>query len=98
MQLPVSQSCKIKENPSFGTSLIVFFHRHQADEWLREVNPNAKKLEEHERKKERKHAARELKEKQERIKKAKEAREAAARAAQVKLLTQKNLLRWKLRH
>jgi suppressor of tumorigenicity protein 13 len=55
----------------------------QADEWLREVNPNAKKLEEHERKRERKVAARELRDKQERIRKAKEAREAAAKAAQV---------------
>jgi suppressor of tumorigenicity protein 13 len=55
----------------------------QADEWLREANPNAKKLEEHERKRERKVAARELRDKQERIRRAKEAREAAAKAAQV---------------
>jgi len=54
----------------------------QADEWLREVTPNAKKIEEHERKMERKQAEKELKEKQERIKKAREAREAAAKAAE----------------
>jgi len=50
----------------------------QADEWLKEVQPNAKKLAEHQRKKERKHAEKEIKERQERIKKAKEAREQAA--------------------
>jgi suppressor of tumorigenicity protein 13 len=50
----------------------------QADEWLREVTPNAKKLEEHERKKDRKQAAKEIAEKKERIKKAQEARAAAA--------------------
>ncbi len=50
---------------------------------MREANPNAKKLEEHERKRERKVAARELRDKQERIRRAKEAREAAAKAAQV---------------
>ncbi len=54
---------------------------------MREVNPNAKKLEEHERKRERKVAARELRDKQERIRKAKEAREAAAKAAQVRIRT-----------
>merc|ERR1719266_762856 len=43
----------------------------QADEWLKEVQPNAKKLAEHQRKKEKK----------ERIRKAKEAREAAAKEA-----------------
>merc|ERR1711872_289700 len=53
----------------------------QADEWLREVTPNAKKLEEHERKKERKNAEKEIKEKKERIKKAREARESAAENA-----------------
>merc|ERR1719339_805665 len=53
----------------------------QADEWLREVTPNAKKIDEHERKKERKSAEKEQKEKQERIRKAREAREAAAKKA-----------------
>merc|ERR1719226_62594 len=38
-----------------------------ADEWLKEVTPNAKKIEEHERRKERKRAERELREKKERI-------------------------------
>merc|ERR1711872_231159 len=53
----------------------------KADEWLREVTPNAKKLEEHERKKERKNAEKEIKEKKGRIKKAREARESAAENA-----------------
>lgn len=49
-----------------------------ADEWLKEVTPNAKKIEEHERKKQRKQQEREINEKKEKIKKAKEAREKAA--------------------
>jgi len=53
----------------------------QADEWLKEVQPNAKKLAEHNRKKERKVAEKDLAEKKERIRKAKEAREAAAKEA-----------------
>lgn len=53
----------------------------QADEWLKEVQPNAKKLAEHQRKKERNAAEKDLVEKKERIKKAKEAREAAAKHA-----------------
>jgi len=53
----------------------------QADEWLKEVQPNAKKLAEHQRKKERKEAEKLLADKKERIKKAKEAREAAAKHA-----------------
>lgn len=53
----------------------------QADEWLKEVQPNAKKLAEHQRKKERREAEKQLAEKKERIKKAKEAREAAAKHA-----------------
>jgi len=53
----------------------------QADEWLREVTPNAKKLEEHERKKARKAEEKEVKERQERLRKAREARAAAAAAA-----------------
>jgi len=51
----------------------------QADEWLKEVQPNAKKLAEHKRKKERKTAEKEIKERQERVKKAREAREQAAK-------------------
>lgn len=50
----------------------------QADEWLREVTPNAQKIEQHERKKQMKKEEKELKEKKERIQKAKEAREKAA--------------------
>merc|ERR1712020_312570 len=46
----------------------------QADEWLREVTPNAKKIEEHERKKARKAAEKEIADKKERIRQAKEAR------------------------
>ena len=53
----------------------------QADEWLKEVQPNAKKLAEHQRKKDRKDAEKALNEKKERIRKAKEAREAAAKEA-----------------
>merc|ERR1719516_640922 len=51
----------------------------QADEWLKEVQPNAKKLAEHNRRKERKAAEKELKERQERVRKAKKAREKAAK-------------------
>ena len=61
---------------------IITYVYFQADEWLREVTPNAKKLEEHERKRERKREEKELREKKERIRKAQEAREAAAKAAQ----------------
>jgi len=50
----------------------------QADEWLREVTPNAKKIEEHERKKQRKKEEKEIAEKKARIKKAQEARAKAA--------------------
>uniref|UniRef100_A0A1B6DCL6 STI1 domain-containing protein n=1 Tax=Clastoptera arizonana TaxID=38151 RepID=A0A1B6DCL6_9HEMI len=59
----------------------------QADEWLREVTPNARKLEEHRRKYERKRSEKDLREKQERIRKAKEehAKAAAANAAQENL-------------
>merc|ERR1719431_434529 len=53
----------------------------QADEWLKEVQPNAKKLAEHQRKKDRREAEKQLAEKKERIKKAREAREAAAKQA-----------------
>lgn len=51
----------------------------QADEWLKEVQPNAKKLMEHQRKKERKETEKALAEKKARIQKAREAREAAAK-------------------
>jgi len=54
----------------------------QADEWLKEVQPNAKKLAEHNRKKERTAAEKDLKERQDRVKKAKEAREKAAKEQQ----------------
>merc|ERR1719412_815065 len=50
-----------------------------ADEWLKEVTPNAKKLEDHERNKERRKQVREIEEKKEKIKKAREAREKAAK-------------------
>merc|ERR1719468_368918 len=53
-----------------------------ADEWLKEVKPNAKKLQDHQRKKERKAAEKELKERQERVRKAREAQEKAAKEAQ----------------
>ncbi|XP_063232981.1 putative protein FAM10A4 [Bacillus rossius redtenbacheri] len=54
----------------------------QADEWLREVTPNARKLEEHRRKYERKHAERELREKLERARRAKEEHARAASQSQ----------------
>jgi len=54
----------------------------QADEWLREVTPNAKKIEEHERKKARKAAEKEIADKKERIRAAQEAREKAAKEAE----------------
>merc|ERR1711963_938238 len=54
----------------------------QADEWLREVTPNAKKIEDHERKKQRKRAEKEIAEKKERIRAAQEAREKAAKEAE----------------
>lgn len=47
----------------------------EANEWLKEVMPNAKKLQEHRRKWERKREERELKERQDRIRRAKEERE-----------------------
>ena len=49
----------------------------QVDEWLREVTPNARKLEEHRRKQERSKADKELKERQERARRAREAQEKA---------------------
>jgi len=53
----------------------------QANEWLKEVQPNAKKLIEHKRKYQRLHEEREIKLKQERIRKIQEEREKAAREA-----------------
>lgn len=50
----------------------------EADEWLREVTPIAKKLEQHKLKYERKRAEKELRERQERIRKAQEANKKAA--------------------
>ena len=46
------------------------------------MKPNAKKLQDHQRKKERKAAEKELKERQERVKRAREAQERAAKEAQ----------------
>ncbi|CAL7945119.1 unnamed protein product [Xylocopa violacea] len=48
----------------------------QADEWLREVTPNARKIEEHKRKKERKVQEKLERERQERLKKARESAKA----------------------
>lgn len=49
----------------------------ETDEWLREVTPNAKKLEQHKVKQERKQKERELKQKQERVRLAQEANRRA---------------------
>jgi len=54
----------------------------QADEWLKQVQPNAKKLQEHQRKKERKVAEKELAARKERVRKAKEAQAQAAKEAE----------------
>lgn len=53
----------------------------QTDEWLREVTPNARKLEQHKLKQERKKAEKELRERQERLRKAREANAKAAESA-----------------
>ncbi|XP_003427005.1 putative protein FAM10A4 isoform X2 [Nasonia vitripennis] len=53
----------------------------QADEWLREVTPNARKIEEHKRKRERKQMERQEREKLERLRKIREA-QAKAREQQ----------------
>ena len=45
----------------------------EADEWLKEVTPNAKKLEQHKIKQERKKAEKELNERKERVRRAQEA-------------------------
>ncbi|XP_045473977.1 putative protein FAM10A4 [Harmonia axyridis] len=54
----------------------------QSDEWLKEVTPNAQKIEQHRLKNERKKLEREEKEKLERIQKAREARAKAAQEGQ----------------
>jgi len=53
----------------------------QTDEWLKEVQPNAYKIEQHKLKQERKKVAMAEKERQERLKKAKEAHQKAAESA-----------------
>lgn len=50
----------------------------EADEWLKEVTPNAKKIEQHKIKQERKKAEKELKERKERVRRAQEANKRAA--------------------
>jgi len=50
----------------------------QADEWLKEVTPNARKLEAHQRKYERKRTEKEIEERRERVRKAKEEHAKAA--------------------
>lgn len=50
----------------------------EADEWLREVTPNAKKLEQHQIKQERRKAEKDIKERQERVRRAQEANKKAA--------------------
>uniref|UniRef100_A0A1E1XF55 Putative heat shock 70kd protein n=1 Tax=Amblyomma aureolatum TaxID=187763 RepID=A0A1E1XF55_9ACAR len=54
----------------------------EANEWLKEVTPNAKKLQEHRRKWERKREERELKERAERVRKAREEQERKYKAQQ----------------
>lgn len=50
----------------------------EADEWLKEVTPNAKKIEQHKIKQERKKAEKELNERKERVRRAQEANKKAA--------------------
>lgn len=50
----------------------------EADEWLKEITPNAKKLEQHKIKQERKKAEKELRERKERVRLAQEANKRAA--------------------
>lgn len=54
----------------------------EANEWLKEVTPNAKKLQEHRRKWERKREERDLKERAERVRKAREEQERKYKAQQ----------------
>lgn len=53
----------------------------EADEWLKEVTPNAKKIEQHKLKLERRRQEKELRERQERVRKAQEANRKAAEEA-----------------
>lgn len=53
----------------------------EADEWLKEVTPNAKKIEQHKLKQERRRQEKELRERQERVRKAQEANRKAAEEA-----------------
>uniref|UniRef100_A0A8D8P367 Hsc70-interacting protein 2 n=2 Tax=Culex pipiens TaxID=7175 RepID=A0A8D8P367_CULPI len=50
----------------------------EADEWLKEVTPNAKKIEQHKLKQERRRQEKELRERQERVRRAQEANRKAA--------------------
>lgn len=50
----------------------------ETDEWLKEVTPNAKKIEQHKIKQERKRSEKELNERKERVRKAQEANKRAA--------------------
>lgn len=50
----------------------------EADEWLKEVTPNAKKIEQHKQKQERRKQEREFRDRQERVRKAQEANRKAA--------------------
>ncbi|XP_053664885.1 putative protein FAM10A4 isoform X2 [Anopheles marshallii] len=53
----------------------------EADEWLKEVTPNAKKIEQHKQKQSRRHQEREFRQRQERARKAQEANRKAAEEA-----------------
>ncbi|XP_067134848.1 hsc70-interacting protein-like [Centruroides vittatus] len=57
-------------------------YSEEANEWLKEVTPNAKKIQEHKRKYERKQEIKLLKEREEKMKKIQEEREKAAKEAQ----------------
>ncbi|XP_052865518.1 hsc70-interacting protein 1-like [Anopheles cruzii] len=53
----------------------------EADEWLKEVTPNAKKIEQHKQKQDRRRKERELRERQERVRKAQEEKRKAQEEA-----------------
>lgn len=57
-------------------------YSEEANEWLKEVMPNAKKIQEHKRKYERKQEIKLMKEREEKLKKIQEEREKAAKEAQ----------------
>jgi len=63
----------------------------EADEWLREVTPNAKKIEAHHIKQERKKAEKELRERQERVRKAQKANEKARAKASTQSKKEENM-------